>query len=73
MQKEGSRGGLLDFKKYKKGWSILVRNPCIKGREEGKKQGFVECELGDSLVCHGISLFGQSDGEGGSVWDEANE
>jgi hypothetical protein len=50
MQKEGSRGGLLDFKLYKKGWTILIRNPCRKGVEEGKKQGFVECELEDSLV-----------------------
>lgn len=49
MHREGVRGGALDFKLYRKGWTVLAKGPCRSGVKEGK-QGFVECELEDSLV-----------------------
>ncbi|KUJ23271.1 uncharacterized protein LY89DRAFT_777054 [Mollisia scopiformis] len=49
MHREGVRGGALDFKQYKKGWTVVVRAPCRSGVKDGK-QGLVECELEESLV-----------------------
>jgi len=49
MQKEDLRGGGLDFKLYKKGWTVVVREPARSGVKDGK-QGFVECEVEESLV-----------------------
>lgn len=50
MQKDDMRGGGLDFKLYKKGWTVVVRRPVRSGVKDGK-QGFVECEVEESLVC----------------------
>ncbi|KAF8864528.1 hypothetical protein BDZ45DRAFT_613580 [Acephala macrosclerotiorum] len=49
MQKEDVRGGGLDFKAYKKGWTIVVKRPARSGVKDGK-QGFVESEVEESLV-----------------------
>lgn len=61
MQKEDVRGGGLDFKAYKKGWTVVVRCPARSGVKDGK-QGFVEAEVEESLVgyiSHGLRMKGK--------------